>query len=303
MIFDGAALHITHSTITEHNTVMPLLTVEHLSVAYDSRGTSIPAVDDVSFAIAPAEVVALVGESGSGKTSVALAVTKLLPPPAHISGRVALSIRSTEPNTLAGEDVSNLLDAADSTLRMIRGGSIAYVFQDPATTLNPVLTIGEQLREVVTWHTALRGREAREAVIEWLDRVGIATPEDRLEAYPHEFSGGMQQRVCIAMALASRPALLIADEPTSALDVTVQVQILRLLRDLQRSLSMAILLISHDLTVVERLAHRIGVMQKGRLVEFGAAAQVLQQPAHPYTQALLRCRAALTLPFRQEQKS
>jgi ABC-type dipeptide/oligopeptide/nickel transport system ATPase component len=169
------------------------------------------------------------------------------------------------------------------------------VFQDPATSLNPVLTIGEQVRETVLWHTGLRGREADAAVVDWLQRVGIASAEDRLEAYPHEFSGGMRQRVCLAMALAAKPALLVADEPTTALDVTVQVQILRLLRDLQRTLKLAVLLISHDLTVVERIAHRVGVMSKGELVEVGPVQQVIRQPKHPYTQELIRYRGLTEL--------
>lgn len=278
---------------------MSLLCIEHLTVEYRGLEGPVRAVDDLSFQIEAGTVAALVGESGSGKTSAALALTRLLPIPLTvISGRVALE-PDASPASVRSSSTSgavDLLALSPERLRAIRGGQVAYVFQDPGTSLNPVLTIGEQLLEVVTWHTVLRGREAKHAVITWLERVGIAKSEERLRAYPHEFSVGMQQRVCIAMALASQPALLIADEPTSALDVTVQVQILRLLRDLQRSLSMAILLISHDFTVVERLAHRIGVMQKGRLVEFGATQQVLQQPAHPHTQTLLRARATLTLP-------
>ncbi|MBI1992402.1 MAG: ABC transporter ATP-binding protein [Candidatus Omnitrophica bacterium] len=234
---------------------MALLTVEDLSVIYAQRSTAVRAVDRVSFTIEPGEIVALVGESGSGKTSVALALTKLLPmPPAAISGDVRLSGTS-------------LLDATGDTLRSIRGGTISYVFQDPATSLNPVLTIGEQLVEAIELHTDARGREAKQEAIRWLQRVGIPSAEERLGAYPHEFSGGMQQRACIAMALASRPALLVADEPTTALDVTIQVQILRLLRDLQRTLSLSVLLISHDLTVVERIAHRVGVMAANEKVK------------------------------------
>jgi ABC-type dipeptide/oligopeptide/nickel transport system ATPase component len=169
------------------------------------------------------------------------------------------------------------------------------VFQDPSTSLNPVLTIGEQLTETILFHTTARGAQAARRAADWLARVGIATPAERLNAYPHEFSGGMQQRACIAMALAAEPALLIADEPTTALDVTVQVQILRLLRDLQSVLGLAVLLISHDLGVVESIAHRVGVMCRGRLVEVGYATQVLRQPVNPYTQQLLRDRALLSL--------
>ena len=187
------------------------------------------------------------------------------------------------------------MDAPPDILRTVRGRAIGYVFQDPATSLNPVLTIGEQLLETLVLHADARGEAARHAAVEWLSRVGIPQAAERLWAYPHEFSVGMQQRVCLAMALAARPALLIADEPTTALDVTVQVQILRLLCLLQRSLGLAVLLISHDLTVVERIAHRVGVMAKGRLVELGPVVQVLRQPAHPHTRELLRYRAMVSL--------
>ena len=203
-------------------------------------------------------------------------------PPAVVSGRITMQETS-------------LLEASAATLRSIRGGTIAYVFQDPATSLNPVLTIGEQLVEAVTLHTSARGVRANRLVIEWLRRVGIASAEERFGAYPHELSGGMQQRAVIAMALSAGPKLLVADEPTTALDVTVQVQILRLLRDLQRTLGLSILLISHDLTVVERIAHRVGVMSAGRLIELGPVAQVLHQPIHPYTKDLLRYRSMISL--------
>ncbi len=261
----------------------PLLRVENLSVTYQSMGETVRAVDGISFSVKTGEVFALVGESGSGKSSAALALTKLLPmPPAAISGQVVF-------------DGRNLLEMDTGALRGIRGGKIAYVFQDPATTLNPVLTIGEQLTEAISLHTPVRGREAMRVATEWLERVGIASGAKRLGAYPHEFSGGMQQRVCLAMAMAVRPALLIADEPTTALDVTVQVQILRLLRDLQRTLGLSVLLISHDLLVVERIAHRVGVMSVGKLIECGDAVQVLRQPVQAYTKALLRARAAMSL--------
>ena len=262
---------------------MALLSVENLSVVYKGREGAIRAVDGISFAIEPGEVVALVGESGSGKSSAALALTKLLRmPPAVVSGRVVF-------------EGCRLLELDAEALRRVRGGRIAYVFQDPATSLNPVLTIGEQLAEAVSLHTPARGREAERVAVEWLGRVGIASAGARLGAYPHEFSGGMQQRVCLAMAMAVQPALLIADEPTTALDVTVQVQILRLLRDLQRAFGLSVLLISHDLMVVERLAHRVGVMAGGRLVESGEVSQVLHQPAQEHTRQLLRARASMTL--------
>ena len=262
---------------------MPLLRVERLSVRYESIGATVEAVEGVSFTVEPGEILALVGESGSGKSSVALALTRLLPsPPAVVSGRV-----------LCGE--VEVLKASEAALRGIRGGKIAYVFQDPGTSLNPVLTVGEQLIEMIEQHTDARGGEAERLALEWLERVGIAAAAERFTAYPHEFSGGMQQRVCLAVAMAAQPALLIADEPTTALDVTIQVQILRLLRDLQRNFGLAVLLISHDLTVVERLAHRVGVLEDGKLVEIGTTAQVLHQPVHPYTKALLRYRSSMSL--------
>ena len=260
---------------------MALVSVEDLSVVYRSHDATTQAVDGVSFAIEPGEILALVGESGSGKSSVALALTRLLPsPPAVISGRAVFN----------GAD---LLRLSEPQLQAVRGGKIAYVFQDPATSLNPVLTIGEQVVEMIAQHTEAHGVAARRAAVDWLTRVGISSVGERLAAYPHEFSGGMQQRVMLAMAMAAHPALLVADEPTTALDVTVQVQILRLLRDLQRTLRLSVLLISHDLMVVERLAHRVGVMSAGRLVEWGAVEQVLHQPAHPYTKALLRYRSMM----------
>ena len=261
---------------------MPLLDVEDLSVTYRLRDTEVLAVDGVSLSVEPGEVVAIVGESGTGKSKLALTVTRLLPsPPADIRAR---AVRF---------EAVDLLAASEEDLRRLRGGKIAYVFQDPASSLNPVLTIGEQLRETIERHTDTRGRDAEALAVEWLARVGIPPAQRRLGAYPHEFSGGMQQRVMIAMAMSSHPALLIADEPTSALDVTVQVQILRLLRDLQRELGLSLLLISHDLLVVRRLAHRVVVLSRGVVVESGPAEQVLRRPAHPYTRELLEARASM----------
>ena len=258
---------------------MPLLDVNGLTVSYEGHGERVVAVDDVSFSLEPGDIFALVGESGSGKSSLALAITRLLPsPPATISAR---AIRFQD---------ADLLHAPQEVLRAIRGGKIAYVFQDPATSLNPVLTIGEQLREMVELHTDRRGRDADALAVDWLSRVGIPSAQARLRAYPHEFSGGMQQRVMLAMAMASQPALLVADEPTTALDVTIQLQILRLIRDLQRRSGLSLLLISHDLTVVERLAHRVAIMERGKIVEHGPVSQVMREPAHPYTKALLACR-------------
>ena len=264
--------------------MMPLLEVRGLNVIYERAGERVVAVDDASFSLEPGEILAVVGESGSGKSSLALAITRLLPsPPANVQARA-----------IRFEDM-DLLNASEDALRAIRGGKIAYVFQDPSTSLNPVLTIGEQLREMIELHADHRGREADALAIEWLGRVGIPSAQARLEAYPHEFSGGMQQRVMLAMAMLAQPRLLVADEPTTALDVTVQVQILRLIRDLQRRFGLSLLLISHDLTVVERLAHRVLIMERGRIVESGPVAQVLRQPAHPCTKALLSSRLTTTL--------
>ena len=261
---------------------MALLSVEELSVTYAGRDERVLAVDRVSFSVEPGEVVAVVGESGSGKSTLALSLTRLLPsPPAELRAR---HVR------FEGMD---LFAASEAELQRLRGGRIAYVFQDPASSLNPVLTIGEQLRETVELHTGRRGRDADAVALDWLARVGIPPVQRRLGAYPHEFSGGMQQRVMIAMAMASQPALLIADEPTSALDVTVQVQILRLLRELKRQFGLSLLLISHDLLVVQRLAHRTVVLSRGAVVESGPTEQVLQRPAHPYTKSLLVARASM----------
>lgn len=251
-----------------------LLEVGNLSVAYDG----VKAVENVSFSIAKGEILALVGESGSGKSSIGLALTKLLPmPPAAISGEVLL-------------DGANLLALASSKIELIRGKQISYVFQEPASALNPVLTVGEQVEEVLRLHTQTPEPDIQKQAIAWLERVGIDQPDKRLRGYPHEFSGGMQQRVCLAMALAAGPELLVADEPTTALDVTIQVQILRLIRDLQRQLGLSVLLISHDLLVVERLAHRVAVLSAGRLVEMGAAAELFKSPKHAYTKELLNSR-------------
>lgn len=255
-----------------------LLDVKNLTVAY----AGIKAVDGVSFSIAKGEIFALVGESGSGKSSIGLALTRLLPmPPAAITGQVIL-------------DGRDILASSEEEVRKARGGKIGYVFQEPASALNPVLTIGEQLSESIRLHAP--DSDVRKRSVEWLKRVGIEAGESRLSAYPHEFSGGMQQRVCLAMALAAHPALLVADEPTTALDVTVQVQILRLIRDLQRQLDLSVLLISHDLLIVERIAHRVGVLSQGRLVELGKVSDVFQKPQHATTQALLRSRLLLGNP-------
>ena len=261
---------------------MPLLDVRSLSVTYHGRGEAVRAVDGVSFTLDTGRILALVGESGSGKSTVALALTRLLPPGTALAGSARF-------------EGTDLLTASEPALRAIRGGRIAYVFQDPATSLNPVMTVGAQLREAIELHTEHRRAAADQVAVEWLERVGIRDARRRLSAYPHELSGGMQQRAMMAMALAGRPMLLVADEPTTALDVTVQVQLLRLLRDLQRELGLAILLISHDLLVVERIAHDVAVMQRGRIVEQGAVDVAFRQPVHPYTRELLASRPRVRL--------
>ncbi len=263
---------------------MPLLDVSNLSVSYGRGREQVSAVDRVSFSLDPGETLAIVGESGSGKSSVVLALTRLLAsPPAQMSADHVMF------------EGSDLLRVSEDQLRAIRGGRIAYIFQEPGTSLNPVLTIGEQLREAIEQHTTYRSMRANAQAVEWLERVGLPSARARLGAYPHEFSGGMQQRVMIAMAIATKPALLIADEPTTALDVTIQVQILRLIRDLTRQLHLSMLLISHDLTVVERIAQRVAIMSAGRIVELGPVAEVFTRPRHPYTKELLACRSSVTL--------
>jgi len=253
-----------------------LLEVRHLSVNYHTDGSSQRAVEDVSLTVPAGGTVGLVGESGCGKTTVALAVTKLLPmPPAEIQqGEILFD----------GRDV---LRASERELQAVRGGAIGYVFQEPATSLNPVFTAGFQLLEAIHLHTPHRGAAARDYAVALLQQVGIPDAPQRLAMYPHELSGGMKQRVMLAMAIAARPKLLIADEPTTALDVTVQVQILQLLKRLQAELSLSILFISHDWHLVESLADEVGVMQAGRLVESGPRNQVLRHPQHPYTRHLL----------------
>ena len=256
----------------------PLLTVSDLSVAFRQGGKESLAVDHVSFEIVPGETLALVGESGSGKSVTALSVLGLLNYPAasHPSG----SIRFAD-----GAGVE-LLNAGDRALRAYRGQAISMIFQEPMTSLNPLHPIEQQIGEIITLHGGAK-EAVRARVIELLTRVGIREPASRLGAYPHQLSGGQRQRVMIAMALANNPRLLIADEPTTALDVTVQAQILDLLKDLQRETGMAMLFITHDLGIVRRLAHRICVMRKGEIVERGMVADVFANPQHAYTRALL----------------
>lgn len=254
----------------------PLLSVRNLRTEFRTEYGMITAVDDVSFDIAPGERLAIVGESGSGKTITALSILRLIPePPGRIAGGEIL---------FQGDD---LLSLSAGAIRTIRGGAIAMIFQEPMSSLNPVFTIGSQIIEALTLHQDLRGAAARKRAMEMLALVRIASPERRIDSYPHELSGGMRQRAMIAMALASKPKLLIADEPTTALDVTVQAQIMQLMRDLQREFGMAIVLITHDLGVVAEFAERIIVMYAGKVVETAYVEAVFADPLHPYTVGLI----------------
>jgi microcin C transport system ATP-binding protein len=254
----------------------PLLSVRDLSVAFRQGEREILAVDRISFDLKKGETVALVGESGSGKSVSALSVLKLLPYPAasHPSGQIYFK----------GEE---LLQRTEREMRQVRGNDIAIIFQEPMTSLNPLHTIEKQIGEILELHRGVRGAKARARVVELLGQVGIPDPESRLGSYPHQLSGGQRQRVMIAMALANEPDLLIADEPTTALDVTVQAQILKLLKDIQTRLGMSILFITHDLGIVRRIADVVCVMQRGKIVEQGPVEEVFTKPQHPYTKALL----------------
>jgi len=251
-----------------------MLEVTDLHLGFSAGKTTLVAVDGVSFTISKGETFALLGESGCGKSVTAQGIMRLLPAAGRVAGGSV---------TLDGEQ---LLTLSEADMRQVRGARIAMIFQEPATSLNPVLTVGVQIGEVLDRHCGLRGEAARQRMLELLRQVGIADPERRLDEYPFQFSGGMKQRVMIAIALAGKPDLLIADEPTTALDVTVQAQILDLLAQLQRERGMAILLITHDLGVVAKMAQRIGVMYAGELVEVASREDFFTRPSHPYTQAL-----------------
>jgi microcin C transport system ATP-binding protein len=253
-----------------------LLEVNDLSVAFRQGGRETLAVDRVSFEIRKGETLALVGESGSGKSVTALSVMKLLPYPSahHPSGSIRFK----------GQE---LLHLPESGMRHVRGNDITVIFQEPMTSLNPLHTIEKQISEILLLHQGITGAAARARILDLLTQVGIPEPETRLGSYPHQLSGGQRQRIMIAMALANEPDLLIADEPTTALDVTVQAQILSLLKDLQRRMGMAMLFITHDLGIVRKLADRLCVMKEGKIVERGPVEQVFTAPEHPYTRALL----------------
>jgi peptide/nickel transport system ATP-binding protein len=252
-----------------------LLAVDHLTTVFDLPGGSIAAVDDVSFEIRPGETLGLVGESGSGKSVTAMSIMRLVQPPGRITGgRVLFQNRE-------------LLSLSQREMQRVRGAAIALIFQEPATAMNPVFTVGDQIAETLIVHGRASRQEARAQAIELLRSVRIPNPESRVSDYPHQLSGGMRQRVMIAMALACRPALVIADEPTTALDVTIQAQILDLLRDMKSAFGLSLLLITHDLGVIAETADRVAVMYAGRIVESGPVRAVLRSPQHPYTRGLL----------------
>ncbi len=266
---------------------MALLQVKDLRTSFLTAGGVVRAVDGVSWDIEEGETVALVGESGCGKSVSALSVMRLVAQPAgRIDGGQIL---------FKGRD---LLKLSEAEMEQVRGREIAMVFQEPMTSLNPVLTIGRQLTEGIEIHLKMKPAEARARAVELLGMVGIADPERRLAQYPHHFSGGMRQRLMIAMALACNPSLILADEPTTALDVTIQAQILQLMRDLAERLGVAMLIITHNLGVVARYAHRVNVMYAGRIIEQASAHELYRNPRHPYTLGLLRSVPRLDEPRR-----
>ena len=255
-----------------------LLSIRDLKIEFRRHGgPPTQAVKGLSLELQQGESIAIVGESGSGKSATALALARLLPePPASITA---------EHLSIAGHEV---LKMSEKELRKIRGKEIAYVFQEPTTSLNPVLTVRTQIGEALSLHRPeVTDRDAE--ILSWLNLVGITEPEKRLRAYPHELSGGMQQRVMISMALCCQPKLLVADEPTTALDVTIQKQIMELLADLRKQFNMSLILITHDLGIIKGVADRVAVMFRGEIVETGSTAEILSSPKHPYTQALLDC--------------
>ncbi len=254
----------------------PILQVRNLRTVFGSERGEIVAVDDVSFDVGRGEVLGIVGESGSGKSVTALSIMGLLPqPPGRVAGGAIM---------FEGED---LLKLGPRARRAVRGGAIGMIFQEPMTSLNPVFTVGDQIVETIRAHERMGPRAARARAIDMLGRVGIAAPDRRMDDYPHQLSGGMRQRVMIAMALSCSPRLLLADEPTTALDVTIQAQILDLLRDLQRELGMAVVIITHNMGVIAEFAERVLVMYAGRIAEEGPVEQIFDAPRHPYTVGLL----------------
>jgi oligopeptide/dipeptide ABC transporter ATP-binding protein len=255
----------------------PLLGIERLAVSFPAEGGRVPVVDRVELEIAPGETLALVGESGCGKSVTALAMMRLVPRPGRI-----------EPGSRIVFDGRDLLVLPVTEMRSLRGGKIGMIFQEPMTSLNPVTTVGAQVEEAIRLHTKLSAAEARRRTIDLFQTVGIPDPGLRVDAFPHQLSGGLKQRVMIAMAMAMRPRLLICDEPTTALDATIRAQILELIRNLAATTGTAVLIITHDFGVVNVVADRVAVMYAGQIVEEGTREELLGRPKHPYTQGLLR---------------
>jgi len=265
----------------------PLLQVSNLSVSFNTDAGKVQALKDISFSVNRGEILAIVGESGSGKSVTSLSILQLLqtPPAVYDNGRILFSPE--------GITEINLLGAPERELSRIRGNNISMIFQEPMTSLNPVITCGEQVAEAIRLHQSVSKKEAAAKTLQLFERVQLPVPASVFSRYPHQLSGGQKQRVMIAMAMSCRPDLLIADEPTTALDVTVQKTILHLIRNLQQEEGMGVIFITHDLGIVAELADRVMVMYKGSVVEEGPVAQIMQQPVHPYTKALLSCRPAL----------
>ena len=256
-----------------------LLQIRGLNIRFPSASGQVNAVRDISFEIDRGEVLGLVGESGSGKSVTSLAIMRLVTPQASVSGEILLGANGAEPQ--------NLLTLETESMRRLRGSRISMIFQEPMTALNPVMRVGEQIAETVRAHQAVSKKEAWSRAVEALKEVAIVDPEHRARDYPHQLSGGMRQRVMIAMAIVNRPELLIADEPTTALDVTIQAQILDLLGELRQRFGLTMLFISHDLAVVSKVADRVAVMYAGSLVELASRQEIFRNPAHPYTRGLL----------------
>jgi len=278
--------------------MIPVLQVENLRVHFFLDEGVVRAVDGVSFSVEPGKTLGIVGESGSGKTVIGQAILRIVPPPGRIvEGKILLQVENGrgQPTRL---DLTSL-DPHGRKARGIRGKDIAMIFQEPMNSFSPVHTVGSQIIEALTLHSNSSAREARDRAIEMLGRVGIPQPEHRIDSYPHELSGGMRQRAMIAMALIGNPRILIADEPTTALDVTIQAQILELLRSLQEEFGMSMLFISHNLGVISEISHEVLVIYFGRVMEYAPVKELFERPLHPYTKALLRSVPGIDTPVRR----